>query len=269
MKAKKVLFISQEMLPYTDATQMAYINRNLPQAIQTEGCETRIFMPRWGVINERRNQLHEVIRLSGINIIINESDHPLVIKVASVPQSRMQVYFIDNDDFFKGRGLLTDEQGAEYPDNLQRAVFFARGVIETVNKLFWVPDLIVCQGWAASLAPVLMKTAYRDEPAYMRSKVVFQLDAVRPKLPPQADFEACLAHRGLDFDEIRDRGVDLSSPDAPIRLALSYSDAVVQAVGGAMTDLVAEAEQAGKPVLRIKDIKKLRETYTTFFDKIL
>ncbi len=269
MKAKKVLFISQEMLPYMEATQMAYINRHLPQAIQTEGCEIRIFMPRWGIINERRNQLHEVIRLSGMNIIINETDHPLIIKVASVPQSRMQVYFIDNDDFFKGRGVLTDEDGKEYPDNLERAVFFARGLIETINKLFWVPDIIVCQGWAASLAPVLMKTAYRDEPAFLNSKVVFQLDAVRPKLPPQADFEACLAQRGVDFEEIKARGVDLSHPDAPVRLALSFSDAVVQAVSGAFPDLVKEAEAAGKPVLHVKDIKKLRETYTTFFDSIL
>lgn len=269
MKAKKILFISQEMLPYTDATQMAYINRHLPQAIQTEGCEIRIFMPRWGVINERRNQLHEVIRLSGMNIIINDTDHPLVIKVASVPQSRMQVYFIDNDDFFKGRGMLCDDEGAEYPDNLERAVFFARGVIETVNKLFWVPDIIVCQGWAASLAPVLMKTAYRGEPAFLSSKVVFQLDAVRPKLAPSVDFEAYLAHRGVDFDEIRSRGVDLTQADAPMRLALSYSDAVVQAVSGAMPDLVAEAEKAKKPVLRVKDIKKLRETYIAFFDKLL
>ena len=269
MKAKKILFISQEMLPYTDSTQMAHINHYLPQAIQSEGCEIRIFMPRWGTINERRNQLHEVIRLSGMNIIINDTDHPLIIKVASVPQSRMQVYFIDNDEFFKGRGVLADEEGNEYPDNLERAVFFARGLIETVNKLFWIPDIIVCQGWAASLAPVLMKTAYRNEPAFLNSKVVFQLDAIRPKLPPQSDFEACLAQRGVDFEEIKSRGVDLTQPDAPIRLALSYSDAVVQAVNGAMPELVKEAESAGKPVLRVKDIKKLRETYTTFFDSLI
>lgn len=269
MKAKKVLFISQEMLPYMDATQMAYINRQLPQAIQTEGCEIRIFMPRWGVINERRNQLHEVIRLSGMNIIINDTDHPLIIKVASVPQSRMQVYFIDNDDFFKGREVLSDAKGKEYPDNFERAVFFARGVIETVRKLYWVPDIIVCQGWAASLAPLLMKTAYREEPPFISSKVVFQLDAVCPKDPPQANLEACIMQRGVDMEEIKSLGIDLMQPGSPMRLAVKYSDAVVQAVGGAMPDLVKEAEAEGKPVLRIKDIKKLRETYTTFFDSLL
>ncbi len=269
MKAKKILFISQEMLPYMDATQMAYINRHLPQAIQSEGAEIRIFMPRWGVINERRNQLHEVIRLSGMNIIINESDHPLIIKVASVPQSRMQVYFIDNDDFFKGRGMLSDEEGNEYTDNWERAVFFARGVIETVNRLFWVPDIIVCQGWAASLAPVLMKTAYRNDPAFINSKVVFQLDAIRPKLPPQDNFEGCLTQRGIDFEDIRKRGIDLADVDAPLQLAISYSDAVVQAVNGAMPDLVEKATAEKKPVLRVKDIKKLRETYTNFFDKLV
>lgn len=268
MTPKKILFISQEMLPYTDATQMAYINRHLPQTLQSEGAEIRIFMPRWGVINERRNQLHEVIRLSGMNIIINESDHPLIIKVASVPQSRMQVYFIDNDDFFKGRGVLTDADGNEYADNLQRAVFFARGVIETVNKLFWIPDVIVCQGWVASLAPVLMKTAYRNDPAFIDSKVVFQVDAIRPKLPPQEDFEASLSQRGIDFEEIRSRGIDLTQSDAALRLAVSYSDAIVQAVSGAMPDLVKEAEAAKKPILRVKDIKKLRDIYTEFFDKL-
>ncbi|MBP3228027.1 MAG: glycogen/starch synthase [Bacteroidaceae bacterium] len=269
MKAKKILFICQEMIPYMDATQMAYINRHLPQTVQTEGAEIRIFMPRWGVINERRNQLHEVIRLSGMNIIINESDHPLIIKVASVPQSRMQVYFIDNDDFFKNRQVLSDAETGEYADNMERAIFFARGVLETIRKLCWIPDIIVCQGWVASLAPFMIKTAYRNDPPFVNTRVVYQVDAVRPRLAPPADFEDCLAQRGVDFEEVRARGIDLTQPEVCIRLATEYSDAIVQAVDGAMSELVKAAQEAKKPVLKLKDIKKLRETYTTFFDTLL
>ena len=174
-KVNKVLFITQEIAPYVSDSEMALLGRNLPAAIQDKGREIRTFMPKWGNINERRNQLHEVIRLSGMNLIIDDTDHPLIIKVASIQSSRMQVYFIDNDDYFQNRMQACDENGNEYEDNDERAVFYARGVLETVKKLRWQPDIIHCHGWISALAPLYIKRAYREEPSFRDSKVVYSL----------------------------------------------------------------------------------------------
>ena len=151
MKAKKVLFITQEIIPYVPESPLALAGRTIPQSVQECGHEIRTFMPRWGNINERRNQLHEVIRLSGMNIIIDDTDHPLIIKVASIQSARMQVYFIDNDDYFHKRQMMFDENCQEYTDNVERAIFYARGVLETVKKLRWCPDVIHCQGWMSAM----------------------------------------------------------------------------------------------------------------------
>ena len=174
-KANKVLFITQEITPYVSESEMANIGRHLPQAIQEKGREIRTFMPKWGNINERRNQLHEVIRLSGMNLIIDDTDHPLIIKVASIQSARMQVYFIDNDDYFQNRLQTADENGVEYDDNDSRAIFYARGVLETVKKLRWCPDVIHCHGWMTALAPLYIKKAYKDEPSFRDAKVVFSV----------------------------------------------------------------------------------------------
>ena len=163
MSAKKILFITQEMVPYVDDSAMSLSGRSIPQAVQENGREIRTFMPRWGIINERRNQLHEVIRLSGMNIIIDDTDHPLIIKVASIQSARMQVYFIDNDDYFHHRAMMNDADGSEYEDNAERAIFYARGVLETVKKLRWCPDVIHCHGWMSAIAPLYIRTAYKDE----------------------------------------------------------------------------------------------------------
>lgn len=157
MAKKRVLFISQEIVPYLPESEMANIGRFLPQGIQDKGKEIRTFMPRYGCINERRNQLHEVIRLSGMNLIINDTDHPLIIKVASIQAARMQVYFIDNEDYFQRKHTISDEEGNFFPDNDERSIFFARGVFETVRKLRWAPDLIYCQGWFTALVPLYLK----------------------------------------------------------------------------------------------------------------
>ena len=174
-KANKVLFITQEITPYVPESEMSLVGRNLPQAIQEKGREIRTFMPKWGNINERRNQLHEVIRLSGMNLIIDDTDHPLIIKVASIQSARMQVYFIDNDDYFQNRLETADENGVEYEDNDSRAIFYARGVLETVKKLRWCPDIIHCHGWMTALAPLYIKKAYKDEPSFRDAKVVFSV----------------------------------------------------------------------------------------------
>lgn len=173
MAKKRVLFISSEIMPYLPESEMSHIGRYLPQGIQEKGKEIRTFMPRFGCINERRNQLHEVIRLSGMNLIINDTDHPLIIKVASIQSARMQVYFIDNEDYFQRKHIITDEKGQFFEDNDERAIFFARGVFETVKKLRWAPDLIYCQGWFTSLVPLYLKKEYADDPIFAHSKVVF------------------------------------------------------------------------------------------------
>ena len=170
-KANKVLFITQEITPYVPESEMSLVGRNLPQAIQEKGREIRTFMPKWGNINERRNQLHEVIRLSGMNLIIDDTDHPLIIKVASIQSARMQVYFIDNEDYFQRKHTISDEEGNFFPDNDERSIFFARGVFETVRKLRWAPDLIYCQGWFTALVPLYLKKEYHDDPVFSLSLI--------------------------------------------------------------------------------------------------
>jgi len=172
MSKKRILYISQEITPYLAETHLSNIGRHLPQNIQEKGKEIRTFMPKFGCINERRNQPHEVIRLSGMNLIIDDNDHPLIIKVASIQPARMQVYFIDNEDYFQRKAILKDKDDTFFKDNDERAIFFCRGVLETVKKLGWAPDLIHCHGWMTSLIPLYLKTSYKDEPLFENSKVV-------------------------------------------------------------------------------------------------
>ena len=195
MAKKKILFINQEITPYVPETEMSLMGKALPQAMQEKGHEIRTFMPKWGNINERRGQLHEVIRLSGMNLIINDTDHPLIIKVASIQQARVQVYFIDNDDYFSKRQMEKDEMGNDYPDNGERAIFFARGVLETVKKLRWVPDIIHCQGWMSAVVPLYIKTAYHDEPSFANTKVVTSLFAKTLKNDLGQNFKKCVVFR--------------------------------------------------------------------------
>ena len=175
VKIMRVLFVTQEITPYLPETEMSVICRNLPQGIQEQGREIRTFMPRFGSINERRNQLHEVIRLSGMNLIISDTDHPLIIKVASIQQARMQVYFIDNDDYFYRKNTLHDDEGVYYSDNDERTIFFARGVLETVRKLRWQPNVVHCHGWFTSLVPMYVKKAFREDPLFSKAKVVYSV----------------------------------------------------------------------------------------------
>ena len=172
MDSQKVLIISDWIYPFTPHTLVADATRTHILGMQDMGAEIRSFMPKWGPINERRNQLHEVIRLSGMNLIIDETDHPLIIKVASLAAARMQIYFIDNDDYFMKRKKICDEKGVEYPDNGERAIFYARGVLETVKKLRWVPDIGHVHGWISALTPLYIKKAFADEPSFRDCKVV-------------------------------------------------------------------------------------------------
>lgn len=268
MKSKKVLFITQEMVPYVPETTMSLDGRHLPQAMGEQGCEIRTFMPRWGIINERRNQLHEVIRLSGMNIIIDDTDHPLIIKVASIQAARMQVYFIDNDDYFHKRGMLADDKGAEYPDNAERAIFYARGVLETVKKLRWCPDIVYCQGWMSSIVPLYIKTAYREEPPFAEVKVVSSLYNQAPTLKLGERFEECLTFRDANAEAVQHAGLDLAKLDKLERLAVAFSDGVIEGEAGAQPEMLDYARQLGKPVLSAPADADKFEAYHEFFSEV-
>lgn len=169
----RVLIVTQEMKPYTNLSLISEVARQLPQHVQEQGAEIRILMPRFGTINERRHRLHEVVRLSGMNIIVDEDDYPLIIKVASLPNTRMQVYFLDNEDFFKRKFIFEDKAGKAFEDNPDRMAFFCKGVVETVKKFGWSPDVVHCLGWMTSLVPAYLRTAYTNEPLFQDSKIVY------------------------------------------------------------------------------------------------
>ena len=247
--AKKILFINQEIAPYVPDSKLSLVGRDLPGSIQEKGFEIRTFMPKWGIINERRGQLHEVIRLSGMNLIIDETDHPLIIKVATIQSCKVQVYFIDNDDYFSRRQMDKDENGADYADNGERAIFFARGVLETVKKLRWVPDIIHCQGWMSAVVPFYIKTAYHDEPSFANTKVVSSLFTKSMKSGLDPNFKRCL--------EFRDATAELLTPykdqfdfDELGKLTIDYSDGIVEGVKGVNKALLSYAEEKNIPVLK-------------------
>lgn len=257
------------MVPYVPESGMASDGRLLPQSLMEQGCEVRTFMPRWGIINERRNQLHEVIRLSGMNIIIDDTDHPLIIKVASLPSARMQVYFIDNEDFFHKRGMLKDEAGNEYQDNVERAVFYARGVLETVKKLRWIPDVIYCQGWISAVAPFYIRTAYRDEPAFSDVKIVTALYGEQPNSQLADNFTESVVYRDADQEALKEAKVDLTLPDSLSRLAIAYSDGIVDAESVLSPELLEYVRNVGCKISNIPDGGEDRAVaYHDFFASI-
>ncbi len=268
MKAKKVLFITQEITPYVPESEISQAGRLLPQKIQESGCEIRTFMPRWGIINERRNQLHEVIRLSGMNIIIDDTDHPLIIKVASLQPARMQVYFIDNDDYFHKRGMRLDERGEKYADNVERAIFYARGVLETVKKLRWTPDVIHCHGWISSVVPFYLKTAYSEEPSFAEAKVVFSgyADAQDDRLPE--NFLEALRFRNANEEALKDCGIDFSAPGALEKLAVKFSDGFAEGSATGMEDITAYAKEQGIHVLPYTGTDIKAEDFSAFYDNL-
>lgn len=268
MKAKRILFINQEMTPYLPETHASKVGFTLPREVQEGGREIRTFMPRWGNINERRNQLHEVIRLSGMNIIIDDTDHPLIIKVASIGAARMQVYFIDNDDYFLKRGMMCDDENNEYADNIERAVFFARGVLETVKKLRWVPDVVHCQGWMSAVAPLYLKTVFSETPAFVNTKVVFSTYKEFPQMTPPANFKDALMFKNVDEKFIDSLGLDFSSSEALLQLAVRFSDGLIQMEKGATPELTKEAHKQNIPVLTYPGVAKLTEKVSEFYESL-
>ncbi len=268
MEAKKILFISQEMTPYLPDTEIATICRNLPQGVQEKGREIRVFTPKYGNINERRNQLHEVIRLSGMNLIIDDTDHPLIIKVASIPSARMQVYFIDNDDYFLRKNVLVDDNNIDFDDNDERSIFFVRGVMETVKKLRWVPDIIHCHGWFTALAPLYIKKAYAEDPSFRDAKIVYSIYENHFESPMSETFPAKLLWENI---EEKDLGFKLSEKvdfNQLSQLAIRYSDGFIQ--GSPTIDKSVEefARATGKPFLDYQSVDTYINAYNDFYDEV-
>lgn len=263
MEAKKILFITQEIEPYVPESAYTVLGRKVPQLIQEKGREIRTFMPKWGNINERRNQLHEVIRLSGMNIIIDDTDHPLIIKVASIPSARMQVYFIDSDDYFHKRLGVQDANGKEYADNAIRAIFYARGVLETVKKLRWVPDVIHCQGWIGAIVPVLIKTAYKDEPSFRDCKVVYSATEPELTLPLPERFPNAICYRDCTEKELEGLGTEAIDL---MKLGVKFADGVAISTENGVQELVDYANELGKPIMNYPGDDL--DAYLPFFDEV-
>lgn len=268
MKANKVLFITQEITPYVSESELSNMGRHLPQAIQERGKEIRTFMPKWGNVNERRNQLHEVIRLSGMNLIIDDTDHPLIIKVASIQAARMQVYFIDNDDYFQQRLMKTDENGMDYSDNDERAIFYARGVLETVKKLRWCPDIIHCQGWISALVPLYIKKAYQDEPSFRDSKVIFSLFEDNYQSELSENIVDKLLLKGIEKKDVEEIMNSSATFEDLYKLAISYSDGVIMNSENASKELLDFAKNKGIPVLEYQSPETYADAYNNFYDEI-
>ena len=266
--ANKVLFITQEIIPYVAESEMSAAGRKLPQAIQEKGREIRTFMPKWGNVNERRNQLHEVIRLSGMNLIIDDTDHPLIIKVASIQAARMQVYFIDNDDYFQNRLMATDENGDEYQDNDERAIFYARGVLETVKKLRWCPELIHCQGWISLLVPLYIKKAYMEEPSFRDSKVVLSLFENDLKSNLQEDIVEKIMLKSIEKSDVEEFIPQAATFKDLYKLAISYSDGIVLHGENIDPELIDFAREKGIPVLQHPADENAADTINNFYDEI-
>jgi starch synthase len=225
MAKTKLLFITHEMTPFLELSKISEITRQLPQAMQEKGYEIRILMPRFGNINERRNRLHEVIRLSGMNIIIDDNDNPLIIKVASIPAARMQVYFLDNDEYFQRKHVFTDNNEKFFEDNDERTIFFCKGALETVKKLGWSPDVVHCHGWMSSLVPVYLKTTYKDDPTFKNAKVVYSIYNDGYKGTLNAEFA-----RKAIMNDMTTEHTELFKPadaDSLYKGAITYSDAIV------------------------------------------
>ncbi len=267
-EASKILFISQEITPYLPESDIASVCRNLPQAVQEKGREMRTFMPRFGCINERRNQLHEVIRLSGMNLIIDDTDHPLIIKVASIQAARMQVYFIDNDDFFQRKFTVEDKDGAEFDDNDERSIFFVRGVIETVKKLRWTPDVIHCHGWMTSLAPLYLKKAFNEDPFFKDSKVVFSIYDNGFKNNFKPEFQDKLMIDGVEKSDLKSLNGSDVNYDSLTKLALDFSDGVIVTHDGLSGEIKKHIDDKKIPMLECTDKENYVDSYLDFYDSL-
>lgn len=262
MKDKRILYVSSEVTPYLPETELSSTAFNVAKNAHSKGIQTRIFMPRFGVINERRHQLHEVIRLSGMNLIINDMDMPLIIKVASIPKERMQVYFIDNDEYFKRKAVYSDEDDKLFDDNDERMIFFAKGVVETVKKLNWAPDIIHVHGWMASLLPLYLREFYKEEPLFAESKIVTSLynsniENLNEEMANKVRFDK--------IDETKVTTIETPSHINILKSAIENSDAVIKGSEVLSNEIESFIEQTNTKVLDFQSEETLTEAYLEFY----
>ena len=263
MKDKRILYVSSEVVPYLAENEVSLMSYDVPKMVNDQGGQIRIFMPRYGNINERRHQLHEVIRLSGMNLVVNDLDMPLIIKVASIPKERIQVYFIDNDEYFKRKATFADEDGLMYPDNDERAIFFAKGVVETVKKLNWVPDIIHVHGWMAAMLPIYMKHYYKNEALFSETKIVTSVYSQSFEGTLDTEMINKIQLDGIPLDAI----AQLKSPDyeSIIKATIDHSDAVIIASDSLSSSLTKYIESSGKPFLPFVPKDAFAEAYSNFY----
>lgn len=268
MEKSRVLYITHEMVPYMQSeTELAKASRELPQGMQERGWEIRNFMPRFGCINERRHQLHEVIRLSGMNIIVNDTDQPLIIKVASIPAGRIQVYFIDNEEFFQRKHILYDDADHFFADNDERSIFFCKGVLETVKKLGWTPDIVHCHGWMSALVPFYLRTVFKNDPVFSGAKIVFSMyenDRFEGSLNKDYVLKAV---EGID-------GADLSAVDKPtfggvLKGGIQYADAVIKSADFNDKDVLKYIKNSEKPLMETAFGGTYLDDFHHFYSEIL
>ena len=267
MEKKRLLLVTQEMKPYTALSEISDLVQQIPQYMHDNGLELRILMPRFGTINERRHRLHEVVRLSGMNIVVNDEDFPLIIKVASMPGSRLQVYFLDNEEFFKRKSVFEDAKGKPFADNPERMIFFSKGVIETVKKFGWPPDIIHCHGWMTSLIPFYLKTIYQDEPLFRKAQITysayqqdmgqrFTLADLEKALVPPMDLEEMAAYHEGEKVQL-DEG------------AIHYADALIKGSAELPESVTSAMKSSGQPVLDHVEGDDLLSTYLEFYQGLL
>lgn len=268
MGKKKILFVSQEITPYLPETYMSNIGLNLPKHSIELGNETRVFLPKFGVIKEKTNNLHEVIRLSGMNLILDDFDHQLIIKVASIQSARMQIYFIDNDEYFPKKIMFHDEEGKFLENNEERMIFYCKGVIETVKKLGWAPEMIHCQGWFSSLIPMYIKKIYNEDPLFKDTKVIYNVF--------DAEFEGSLNSGMINklLFENKLEESDLSMLQNPTfenlsKFAIGYSDAVIQGSENINKKVLDYMKNSELPFMGYPGEEEYEEKYNNFFDSLV
>lgn len=267
MSKTRILYVSQAIQPFLPESPISKASRHIPQGIHERGREIRVFMPRFGVINERRHQLHEVIRLSGMNLNVNDTDHPLIIKVASIPTARMQVYFIDNEHYFKKKVTWFDAKDKLVPDNDERAIFFARGVLETVRKLSWAPDIIHCHGWMASLVPLYCKQMFNGDAHFENTKIVTSLYDEGFNGTLNGSLHEKITYDGITAESVAD--IQLPTFDALNKLAIAHSDAIVAGSEELTPDTQAAFSGADVPTMNYMEAELGAAEMATFYDSIL
>ena len=269
MATNKILYVCQEISPYLPENELSKLSLEMARQMQERGAEVRTFMPRFGCINERRNQLHEVIRLSGMNLIINDNDHQLIIKVASIPSARVQIYFIDNDDCFSRKAVMTDEAGKPFEDNDERAIFFARGVLETVKKLRWEPTIVHCHGWFSSIVPIYLREVFSDDPIFKGVKIVASIydDGFEGELSDEMTKK--IVNEGVDVKNLKN--IEHPSYQNLMKLVIDYADGIVVETPTLDAEVADYLAASGKKVLEYQDktTTEYLDNYQKFYDELL